>query len=159
MRWEEARYEGKWVQNADHWKLNTEICHVYTSRSLMERRALLRAYDCDHLVMELRWEEGMAKLSPSMYGENSEIIFRRPLNELGRTPRTKEKWGRVFFDGNRFIVWGIDIRYLKVGQRGKVFFENGTYLLSPMSEVVDTSAEIIIQSKVSPDIGAFFLYP
>lgn len=164
MRWEEARYEGIWTKTNNSLELKTKNCRVYTSRNLLARRALLRAFDCDHLRMGFRLEKSespaavsIGVLSPDMYGENSRIEFHRPLgNENG-------EWALVFRDGTRNLAWGIDLRRYKKGQTAKL---HSTTMKRPVSvrfdRVVETSLEwslLDVQDSNSPQNGDFIQLP
>jgi hypothetical protein len=164
MRWEEARYEGVWTETNNSLELETKNCRVYTSRNLLARRALLRAFDCDHLRMGFRLEKtesseavSIAILSPDMYGENSRIHFHRPLG------KENGKWALVFRDGVRNLAWGIDLKRYKKGQAAKLF---STTRMQPVpirfNRVVETSLEwslLDVQNSNSPQNGDFIQLP
>lgn len=119
--WEEGRYEGKWKERIDpdgqgsYLELVAEVCRIYTSRTLLQRRALLRGFDCDHLVMEARWEapdpdsgEVRIVLEPDVYGDHRTVFFRpSPPSEANWH---REKWAMVFSDGQENLAWGIDLK-------------------------------------------------
>ncbi|WCL47555.1 hypothetical protein [Leptospira sp. GIMC2001] len=160
MRWEEARYEGKWKWNQDSsLSLKPESCRIYTSTDLMRRRALLRSYDCDHIEMisslgDIDTSSSEVKLiiSPNEYGAgNSTHFFRSPKYSGGKT-------AIVFTDGVRFLAWGIDLKYSKKGQKIRLVSKADKKIYSAsIYSVAETALEFKLDSPLIPSPGDFIL--
>jgi len=142
--WEESRYEGKWKPiSSDRIILNPSSCRIYTSRSLLDRRALTRAFDCDHIEMEFTRLSSFNKyhpqlesfeLRPDQYGS----LHGEKMNRFKN--RSNTQLAVVLSINKELIAWGIGLRFYKPKQKGKIISDDGIFLQDIiLDEVVETS--------------------
>jgi hypothetical protein len=169
-KWEESRYEGRWEksrksENSDI-SLQVESCRYYTSRNLMDRRALLRAFDCEHVVMGFKKTENIQEnldetlkkskfvLSPDQYGNDHSAAFFRFL------PLQTNPYAIVISVEEDQLAWGIDLSRFKSNQVAKLLSPNGTHLQDvKLVEIVETSFRWKSDFKDSIPIGSFIQLP
>lgn len=166
-KWEESRYVGKWKQSEDsELSLQVESCLYYTSRNLMDRRALLRAFDCEHVVMGFKksekFQNGSEKavhkseftLNPDQYGKEHSAQFFRFL------PLQTNSYAIVISVQEDYLAWGIDLSYFKTNQVAKLLSPSGAYLQDvKLVDVVETSFSWKGDFKDSIAIGSYIQLP
>lgn len=166
-KWEESRYEGLWKKSGDsEIALQVESCRYYASRNLMDRRALLRAFDCEHIVMVFKKKEDIQKnsdstlkksdfiLSPDQYGKDHSAMFFRFL------PFQTNPYAIVISVGEDQLAWGIALSHFKANQVAKLLSPNGSYLNDvKLVDVVETSLRWKSDSKALISIGSFIQLP
>lgn len=165
--WEESRYTGVWKSGPEMEK-NLELlvkeCTVYTSRHILDRRALVRKFDCDHLVFvlnpyspdtspnqrSLTPERKESKILgfPGLDGNLAKTKFLLSPSMYGSDPgvlfaklpfSSAKTWALVFSDGKRNYAWGIDLKRYKKGETAFLTSELGGWEPVTLSEVVETS--------------------
>lgn len=162
--WEESRYEGKWKQlSDDKIILRPNSCRVYTSRTLVDRRALTRAYDCDHIEMIFAKQINPIKtqaqlerfeLRPDQYGSGHGESMNRFKNA------NNTQIAVVLSSNNDLIAWGIGLSFYKPGQRGRILSDVGIPLQEiTIKEVIETSFRFTPSKSNSIKIGDIIQLP
>lgn len=162
--WEESRYEGKWKQlSDDKIMLSPNSCRVYTSRTLVDRRALTRAFDCDHVEMIFSRQINPSKtqaqlerfeLRPDQYGAKHGEFMHRFKNA------NNTQIAVVLSSNDDLIAWGIGLSFYKPGQRGIILSDVGIPLQEiSLKEVIETSFRFTPTKSNSIKIGDIIQLP
>nr|WP_245667265.1 hypothetical protein [Leptospira tipperaryensis] len=152
---EETRIEGIAKPTRNGFQLVPESCRIFTNRESGNRWALVRAYDCDHLVFELE-------------SKKSNFILIRP-DFIPNTPPSGEYRKAISSDINRISalvlesggktleVWGLRLSRVRKNASIVLEKENGKRYPVRALETIETSGQVTAEG-VPVDKGDILLY-
>ncbi|MBE7413547.1 MAG: hypothetical protein L6Q54_05900 [Leptospiraceae bacterium] len=152
-KWEETRYFGKWSyenEKNDSIRLQAENCSVYATSELGKRWALIRAFDCDHLIFysKISTDQEMT-LTPSMNFHASENFQRIQTN-----PNYIQSIV-ILTDSKNFTSWGLRLNQTRKGSTQYIEKRNSNKKIPvQVQETVDSSGSYIAEGV---EIGDFLI--
>lgn len=119
-KYEELRISGHIVEQPKEIRFLVDKCALYAKREFEKRWALIRAYDCNHLVFLI--EKGFKK--EVLLKEEREAFPDIPLKLIAREKGINLRVLEI--EKDRIVGWGIHSRRVLKQKTGFYLFENGT---------------------------------